>query len=127
MIIVDRVTTEADLNLCGYDEQKILIVLQSNTFMTTKLFRKWAEEVFFPSIEEKRSRRNCQGPCIVIMGSLGCHYDTFLTECDARSIYVIFLAPHSRDQCQSLDLVTFALLKRYFSQIHIQLSPHGAI
>jgi hypothetical protein len=53
MIIVDRVTVEADFNLFGYDEQNILIVSQSNAFMTTILFRKWAEEVFFPSMEEK--------------------------------------------------------------------------
>jgi hypothetical protein len=53
----------------------------------------------------------------MIMDGLGCHHDDMLlTECDARNIYVIFLAPHSSDQCQPLDLVTFALLKRYFSQ-----------
>jgi hypothetical protein len=58
------------------------------------------------------------------MDGLWCHHDDkFLTERDARNIYVIFLAPHSRNQCQALDLVTFALLKRHFSQFTFNYLP----
>jgi hypothetical protein len=124
MIIVDRVTMEADLDLYGYDEEKILVASQTNAFMTTVLFQKWAEEVFFPTIEDKRKRKDYQGPCILVMDGLGCHHtDRFLEECQDRNIYVIFLAPHSSDQCQPLDLVTFALLKRYFSQFTFDRLP----
>jgi hypothetical protein len=53
MIIVDRVTMGADLDFFGSDEQKILIVSQSGAFVTTILFRKWAEEVFSLPLKEK--------------------------------------------------------------------------
>jgi hypothetical protein len=115
MIVVDRVTMEADLKLSGYDEDKLLMVSQPNAFMTTVLFEKWADEVFFPSIEERRRRTGYQGPCVLVLDGPGSHHsDAFLAECEDRNIYVIFLVPHSSDQCQPLDLITFALLKRYF-------------
>jgi hypothetical protein len=124
MIIVDRVTMEADLDLFGYDEEKILIVSQENAFMTTVLFQKWADEVFFPTIEEKRKRMNYEGPALLILDGLGCHHNhEFLEECEERNIYVLFLVPHSSDQCQPLDLVTFSLLKRYFTQFAFDSLP----
>ena len=35
---------------------------------------------------------------------------TFIDECNLNGIYKIFMAPYTSDQCQPLDLVTFALL-----------------
>jgi hypothetical protein len=61
--------------------------------MTTVLFEKWADEVFFPTIEGKRARRDYQGPCVLILVGLGSHHrDAFLVECEDRDIDVIFLA-----------------------------------
>jgi hypothetical protein len=48
MMIVDRVTMEADLALFGYSGDKVLMVTQQNAFMTTQLFDMWADQVFFP-------------------------------------------------------------------------------
>jgi hypothetical protein len=53
MIIVDRVTMEADLDLYGYDEENMLIVSQTNALMTTILFHKRAEEVFCPPLKPR--------------------------------------------------------------------------
>jgi hypothetical protein len=71
MIIVDRVTMEADLELYGYDESRLLIVSQENAYMTV-LFHKLAEEVFFPTIEQKREQMNDQGPALLIMDGFAC-------------------------------------------------------
>jgi hypothetical protein len=62
MTIVDRVPMEADLNLYGYSKNTLLIISQQNPFMTTVLFEKWTDEVFFPAIEGKRATRDYQGP-----------------------------------------------------------------
>jgi hypothetical protein len=67
MIIVDRVTVQADLYPYGYDEDNMLIVSQTNAFMTTILFHKWVEEVFLSTIEAKRMQKNYQDLSVLIM------------------------------------------------------------
>jgi hypothetical protein len=87
MIIVDRTTMEADLELYGYDASKILITSQENAYMTTVLFHKWAAEVFFPTVEEKRQQCKYQGTALLIMDGFGCHHsEVFDRECEARNI-----------------------------------------
>jgi hypothetical protein len=39
----------------------------------------------------------------------------FVTEAIDRNIYPIFLVPHSSDQYQPLDLITYGLMKRFMS------------
>jgi hypothetical protein len=67
MIIADRSTMEADLHLHRYDDDTVLMVLKQNAFVTTLLFEKCAEEIFFPTIEGKRGRRDYQGPCVLFL------------------------------------------------------------
>jgi hypothetical protein len=43
------------------------------------------------------------------------HTDEFLQTCASQDIDVLFLVPHSSDQTQPLDVLTFALMKRHFS------------
>jgi hypothetical protein len=117
MVIVDRATMEDDLQLFGYDPRKVLMVSQTHAFMTTALFARWADEIFFPSIEESRSRSGYQGPALLLLDGCSSHHPIeFLEECERRNIYVIFLVPHSSDQTQPLDLVPFGIFKRYFNQ-----------
>jgi hypothetical protein len=81
-------------------------------------FSKWADEVFFPTIDESRERIGSQGLALLIRDSCSSHYSAqFLTECEARNIYVLFLVAYSSDQGQPLDLLTFGLLKRHFAGI----------
>jgi hypothetical protein len=100
MIIVDRVTMEADLELYGYDARRLAIVSQENGFMTTNLFMKWASEIFFPTVEAKRVATGYEGPVVLILDGLGSHHnEIFIHECELQHIFVIFLAPHTSDQC----------------------------
>jgi hypothetical protein len=86
MTIVDRVTMEYDLRLYGYDPRKVLMVSQS---MTTTLFAKWADEVFFPTIEDHRLKTDCQRPALLILdGYSSLRPPEFLIECEWRNIYV---------------------------------------
>jgi hypothetical protein len=55
MIIVDRVTMEGDLQLFGDDPRKVLMTSQSKVFMTRTFFARWADAVFFLTIESRRA------------------------------------------------------------------------
>jgi hypothetical protein len=47
---------------------------------------------------------------------LGSHHtDEFLQTCVGQGVGVSFLVPHSSDQPQPLEVLTFALMKRHFS------------
>jgi hypothetical protein len=117
MVVVDRVTMETDLTLVGYDSEKVDMVTQPNAFINALLFERWAEEIFFPYVEAQRiARGDYQGPAVLIMDGCSAHTtEAFETEAEARNIKIIFLVPHSSDQTQPLDLVTFSLMKRYYS------------
>jgi hypothetical protein len=43
------------------------------------------------------------------------HIDAFLEKYKEKGVEVLFLISHSSDQCQPFDLLTFSLLKKYFS------------
>jgi hypothetical protein len=84
----------------------------------------WVNEVFFLTIERRRQEEGYQGPALLILDGLGSHHSPeFLQECEQRNIYTLFLVPHSSDQMQPLDLVTFLLLKRYFGQYTFDMLP----
>jgi hypothetical protein len=51
-----------------------------------------------------------------LLDGLGSHHThEFLQTCAGQGIDVPFLVPHSSDQTQRLDVLTFALMKRHFS------------
>jgi hypothetical protein len=115
-IIVDRVTAEAELRIYGYDRKNVCFASQENAFMTKRLFDLWAQEVFFPAIEERRREFGYDGRVLVLMDRLGSHQTpAFLEQCTGRRIEVLFLFPHSSDETQHLDLLTFALLNQRFA------------
>jgi hypothetical protein len=58
MMIVDRVTMEADLDLFGYSPDKVLMATHWNSFVTICLFETSANEVFFATIEERRRQEH---------------------------------------------------------------------
>jgi hypothetical protein len=92
------------------------MVAKSKALRTTALFSKWADEVFLPTIKESWERTGYQGPALLILDRRSSHHPAeFLTECETRNIYALFLVTHSNDQCQPLDLFTFGLLKRHFT------------
>lgn len=117
MIIVHRKTIDSDIKLAGYTEDRVVFACQEHGFMTTKLFMQWANEIFIPSVEELRQRENYDGSAILILDGLSAHHaDDFYELCEVNNIKIKFLVPHSSDQCQPLDLVTFALVKREFTK-----------
>jgi hypothetical protein len=89
---------------------------QENAFTTTRLFEPWAKEVFFPALAQRQAQFGYTGRALLLSDGLGFHHtDEFLQTCAGQEIDVLFLVPHSSDQTQPLDVLTFALMKRHFS------------
>jgi transposase len=56
LIILPRKTIEDEISLFGFTQETSVFVYQQNAFMSTSLFEKWAQEIFFPNVENKRSK-----------------------------------------------------------------------
>ena len=111
-VIVSRKTIEIELKLNGYTSEKVEIVHQENGFIDTFLFEKWADEIFFPEVLRRRAATGYNGRAIAILDGCSCYQsDWFLDECTFQNICVIFIASHSSDQTQPLDLGIFAICK----------------
>jgi hypothetical protein len=67
------------VQLQGYNDEKALFRYQEHAFMTMKLFELWADQIFFPEIEKRRTLRGYQGPALLILDGLSSHQsDNFL-------------------------------------------------
>jgi hypothetical protein len=115
-VVVHRTRVERDFVYWRYDEWRVMIYTQPSAFMTRPLFLEWAKREFFPEVERRRRKHDYEGPAIMLLDGLVCHRDReFLQRCREGQIVVLTFPPHSSDQLQPLDLLTFGLLKRRFS------------
>jgi hypothetical protein len=123
-VIVDRVTIERDVLCMAYDQSTVCIVSQANAFMTHRPFELWAETVFFPAVEERRRQFRYDGTVVLILDGLSAqHTPAFREGCESRNIKLVLLVPHSSDQTQPLDLLTFSLFKHRFSTSRFSRLP----
>jgi hypothetical protein len=105
---------EAEVGLYGYDSWNVFLTSQENACMTTRLFELWAREVFFPAVAQRRSQFGDTGMAKLLLDGLGSHHtDEFLETCAGQGIDVLFVVLHSSHQSQPLDVLTFALMKRF--------------
>lgn len=117
-IIIERKTIEMELLLEGYSPRKYHFVYQEKAYITMQSFHLWAKDILFPEIQRRRRKYNYQGPCLLIMDGCTSHESpSFRDDCLLQNIIIIFIAPHSSDQCQMLDLVIFGLQKRFMKKI----------
>jgi hypothetical protein len=107
---------EAEVGLYRYDSSNLFLASQENAFATTRLFELWTREVFFPAVAQRRAEFGYTVRALLLLDGLGSHHtDEFLQTCAGQNIEVLFLIPHSSDETQLLDVLTFALMKRHFS------------
>jgi hypothetical protein len=84
--------------------------------MTTCLFKLVTREMFFPAVTEQRTQFRYTARVLLPLDGLGSHHtDQFLAACADRGIDVLFLVPHSSDQIQPVEVLTFASMKKPFS------------
>jgi hypothetical protein len=123
-VIIDRVTVDDQLILSGYGPSTAEFVTQKNAFMTMVLFEKWAQDIFFPALHEKRrSYPRYSGKADLIMNGFGAHSTAgFIDECKKENVVVKFLVPHTSDRCQPLDSLVFASLKSQYARKRVEIS-----
>jgi hypothetical protein len=118
LLIIPRATCDADLLKHGYDGSKVSIYCQENGFISSDIFDEWTESILIPEIRRRRDETGYIGVVILILDGCSCHTtDYFEDECLNENIVPIFLAPHSSDQCQPLDLLIFSLQKLFIQRI----------
>jgi hypothetical protein len=123
-VIIDRVTVDDQLILSGYGPSTAEFVTQKNAFMTMVLFDKWAQDIFFPAVREKRpAYRRYSGKAVLIMDGFGAHSTVgFMEECKKQNVRVKFLVHHTSDRCQPLNSVVFASLKSQYARKRVEIS-----
>jgi hypothetical protein len=115
-VVMHRATVQRELIYYGYDRSNVLIFRQRWAFMTRALFLQWTNQEFFPAVLRRRREFGYKGSTLLLLDGLGCHQaPEFLRACEREQIRILPSPPHSSDQLQPLDLLTFALLKHRFS------------
>jgi hypothetical protein len=125
MIVVERVIMESDIPLAGYSSEKVNIYSQSDGYMTRQFFERWVDQIFLLHVEQaRRALADSQAPTILVLEGFNAHHiDALVSETIDRNISPIFLVPHSSDQCQLLNLVTYGNMKRLMSTPQIRYLP----
>ena len=95
MIFLYRKTFEEDAFLSGYNESNILFAHQKkNWFMKSSLFEIWDENIFFEEIKRNRMKYNYQGPALLLLDGLECHYNKkFRLNVKTETFILCFLFP----------------------------------
>ena len=115
LFILPRKTVDLEL----YDELSPddVVLLDSPTgFINTEIFCSWFDEVFIKYVSDKRKATGYEGNAVLIMDGFIAHHKCVEDPkrkaiLEQEKIVVIFIPPHSSDQVQPLDLLTFSLQK----------------
>ena len=120
LMILPRLTIEAELFACGYSEDVVALASSSCGFITKNLFERYCAEVLVPYVRRTREKTDYNGRAVLIMDGCSCHRSAFLDELfDDNGIVVVFLPAHSSDQVQALDVGIFGNHKSAQSRIHV--------
>jgi hypothetical protein len=73
---------ESHIRVAGYSSEKVDVCYQSNGYLTSKLFECWADQIFFPHVEQgRRALGDYQGLAILILDRFNAHHtDAFISE-----------------------------------------------
>ena len=108
MLIIPRKTIESELALYGYNSNVVSYAYQEYSFMISKIFEQWANEIFFPYVNEKRKKFNYNGESLIILDGLGAHDSIgFIEGCERYNNEILTLVPHSSDQ--TLDEISLLI------------------
>ena len=91
-------------------------------FINTQIFCEWFDNVFINTIREKRQATGYDGDAVLIMDGFIAHHKCVedpdrASILEREKIKILFIPPHSSDQVQPLDLVTFNLQKTWKQNI----------
>ena len=93
-------------------------------FVNTEIFCKWMDGEFLPSIQIKREKTGYTGKAVLLLDGFSAHHKCIedpvrKANIEKLNIDMVFIPPHSSNQVQPLDLLTFALQKKWKREIKI--------
>ena len=119
LLIVPRLTIEAEILLAGYGEDQCVFVHSQNGYITRDIFERYIRDVFIPYVNVRRSDLGYNGWSVLTMDQCSCHCgETIRRICEENGVRLVYLPPHSSDQAQACDLGLFGNLKAAQSRIH---------
>ena len=115
LMVLPRKTVDVEV----FDElspDDVMLEESPTGFINTEIFCHWFDQVFIPYVQKKREYTEYDGPAVLIMDGFIAHHKCVEEQSrkniiDELKIQVLFLPPHSSDQIQPLDLVTFNFQK----------------
>ena len=113
LFVLPRKTVDSEV-FSYIDPNSCRFSTQEHGFLTAELFKYWLYSCFFPELDNKRATFQYYGPACLIMDGFKGHskaFEEIKDVFDSHNVKVIFIPPHSSDQCQPLDLLGFNLLK----------------
>ena len=120
LLVVPRVTIEAELFIAGYGPQNCIITHSARGYITRDLFEHYVRDVLIPAVFRRRRELRYYGPTVLTMDRCSCHCGyTLQTLCNESGIRLLYLPPHSSDQTQACDLGLFGNLKAAQSLINV--------
>ena len=95
-IILSRKTIETEVFDAGLTPEKVLLLHQTNGFMTNSCFDLWFYQKFIPYLQKKREDLCYFGSCIIIMDQFGSHCGKTLEEIpEDLNLIIKYLPPHT--------------------------------
>jgi hypothetical protein len=116
LVILSAASIIEEILESGYTEDKVIFIYQNHGFMTKRLFKYWAQNIFFPYVKHKRLEFEYDGISILLMDQFSGHeYDEFNADCKAHGVITRPLVPHTSHLAQPLDQIIFSVFKQRFS------------
>lgn len=117
LVIIPRKTVDSS-TFKRLNCNNLLIKHQEKGFANTDIIKIWLEQIFFPNIEKKlqeeKERSGFDGKAVLILDGCSCHAAALKQyNLDEKKLTLIYLVPHSSHITQPLDLVSFALQKKF--------------
>jgi hypothetical protein len=118
LVILSTGSIFGEILEAGYTEDKVVFLYQNHGFMTKRLFKYWAQNIFFPYVNLKRAQFAYTGYAILLMDQFSGHeYDIFEEDCIKHHVLTRPLVPHTSHLSQPLDQIIFSIFKQRYSSI----------
>ena len=112
LIVTKRATVEASLLYYNLGPDRIMLKRTEKGYITQEVFIEWFETCFIRKLQELRNLHKYSGPGMLLLDGAPQHFNASVFKmCEENNLYVVFLAPHSSNQTQPMDLGIFHVHK----------------
>jgi hypothetical protein len=118
-IVIHRKIIDADAALTGLTNEKLAIYSQPKGLIDQSIFWAWFDDVFIPEICQLCARYQSTRGIVLLMDNCTTHaFPRFKSLCTQHGITICLLQPHSSNQGQPLDPLTFGITKQFLARVN---------